>query len=443
MPVPPPNDPPLTSFGALVRLDELPTDDLRGGKAPWASATPPLRDLRTQASPLWFGGGVFGHGMYNEDSVLTSNAAVRALRLAFNYGINALDSSPYYFPSELVLGRALRILAPEHPRDSYFLVTKCGRYGPLRSQFDYSPERIRTSIQQSLARLGTTYLDGALLHDAEFVSAQPAIALTDEGRWLAASAVGLSDKYTPDEARRLLGIAPDDAARIRGPGDEAVLQAARTLFELKDAGVVRNVGISGYPLGELVRLSRLIASHAPYRSLDMVLSYSNHTLHADLLPAWQALFDASPSGAPWTPPMLLNASPFSMGLLADRGPPAWHPADATLRTATHAALQEIQQDAAARTASPIPADQVLATTALFRGLRGSEVVTRDGVPALRTLLGMSNTDEVHTAIATYRILAAHGDPARAQLAAYEALVRQRLVEAGSADQTWASPPADA
>ncbi|WFD24220.1 D-arabinose 1-dehydrogenase (NAD(+)) [Malassezia equina] len=443
MPIPPPQDPPLTSFGALISLDELPKEELRGGPAPWARASPPLRDLRTQSSPLWFGGGVFGHGMYNDDSVLTSNAAVRALRLAFRYGINALDSSPYYFPSELVLGRALRILAPEHPRDSYFLVTKCGRYGPLRSQFDYSPERIRSSIEQSLQRLGTTYLDGALLHDAEFVSDQPEIALTNEGRWLAASAVGLSDTYTPEEARRLLGIAPEEAARIRGPGDEAVLQAARTLFELKDAGIVRNVGLSGYPLGELVRLSRLIATHAPYRSLDMILSYSNHTLHADLLPAWKSLFDASPTDAPWTPPMLLNASPFSMGLLSDRGPPAWHPADAPLRHATKQALSEIQQEAAAHPASFMPANQALATTALFRGLRGSDIVNEDGVPYLRTLLGMSNTDEVHTAMSTYRVLTARDDPAQAQLATYEARVRQRIVEAGAADQTWASPPADA
>ncbi|WFD28117.1 D-arabinose 1-dehydrogenase (NAD(+)) [Malassezia nana] len=443
MPVPPPQDPPLASFGAPIDLEALPTDELRGGKAPWTCETPPLRDLRTQASPLWFGGGVFGQGMYNQDNVLNGNTAVRALRLAFRYGINALDSSPYYFPSELVLGRALRILAPEFPRDSYFLVTKCGRYGPNRHQFDYSPTRIRTSIAQSLERFGTTYLDGALLHDAEFVSDQPDTALTDQGRWLPAAAVGLSDKYTPEEALRLLGLAPEDAARIRGPGDEAVLQAARTLFDLKDAGVVRNVGISGYPLGELVRLSRLIASHPPYRSLDMVLNYSHHTLHADLLPAWQALFDASPNGAPWTPPMLVNASPFSMGLLGGREPPAWHPADAALRSAMRAAHEEIQQDAKTRAASFMTADQALATTALFRGLRGSEVFNEHGIPALRTLLGMSNTDEVHTAIATYRVLATHDDPAQAQLAVYERAVRQRLVEAGAADQVWVSPPADA
>ena len=107
MPIPPTEDPPLEAFGPIVPLEDLPYDDVKDGDRPlWRHAVPPLNDFATQASPLLFGGGVFGHGMYNQDSVLYSNEAVRALRLAFKYGINALDSSPYYFPSEFVLGRA-------------------------------------------------------------------------------------------------------------------------------------------------------------------------------------------------------------------------------------------------------------------------------------------------------------------------------------------------
>ena len=99
MPIAPAVDPPLEAFGPLVPPATLGEDALRGGRAPWAEAQAPLSDFRRDASPLLFGGGVFGHAMYNSEDVLYSDAAVRALRLAFRYGINALDSSPYYFPS--------------------------------------------------------------------------------------------------------------------------------------------------------------------------------------------------------------------------------------------------------------------------------------------------------------------------------------------------------
>ncbi|WFD29007.1 D-arabinose 1-dehydrogenase (NAD(+)) [Malassezia sp. CBS 17886] len=410
MPIPPCDDPPLSFFGPALPLAALPDDAPHAQDALWPVASAPVSDLRTQCSPLLFGGGVFGSGMYNDDAVLQGDAAVRALRLAFRYGINALDSSPYYYPSEFVLGRALRILTPEHPRSSYFLISKCGRYGPMRSMFDYAPERILRSIHESLRRLGTSYLDAALLHDAEFVSDQPPVALSADGAYLAAQAVDApcADlvQRSAQDAQALLGLAPGDAARIRGPGDERVLRAVQALFALKDQGVVRNVGISGYPLGELTRLSRLVASQPPYRPLDVILSYSSHTLHSDLLPAWRVLLAVCPPGreATWTPPMLLNASPFSMGLLSDRGAPPWHPADPALAEATRAVHAQLRERARADACAPITPDNVLGRTALFCGIQGLE---GPGSPPLRTLVGMSSVEEVHAAVATYRILA-HG-----------------------------------
>lgn len=456
MPIQPREDPPLETFGELVPLATVQEAALRDGEAPWPKPKE-LTDLKTQCSPLLFGGGIFGHGMYNEDALMHGNTAVRALRLAFRYGINALDTSPYYYPSELVLGRALRILAPEYPRSSYFLITKCGRYGPEKSMFDYSPERIRASIQKSLDRLGTTYLDAALLHDAEFVADQPEIAQTTEGAALAAQAVGIActgPQRTQEEARALLGIGPDDAARIRGKGDERVLEAARTLFALKDQGVVRNVGISGYPLGELLRISRLVASHPPYRPLDVVLSYSNHTLHSNLLPAWRPLFAAPPSSeypGEWHPPMLINASPFSMGLLSDRGPPAWHPADQKLLDAMQLAHARAKNAASVTDVPPVTADNVLGYTALAGGLRSA--ASKDGMP---TLVGMSHVEEVHTALSAFRALAAGLGtyPLDAalqdkyttlyhQLSSFEGMIRQTLLDAHVIELCWPSPALDA
>ena len=95
MPIPPAQDPPLEHFGESVALADLPNDEPVFGPL-WDMPRSPLQDVRSQASPLLFGGGVYGQGMYNEQRVLIGNTAVRALRLAFRYGINALDTSPYY-----------------------------------------------------------------------------------------------------------------------------------------------------------------------------------------------------------------------------------------------------------------------------------------------------------------------------------------------------------
>ncbi|WFD36355.1 D-arabinose 1-dehydrogenase (NAD(+)) [Malassezia cuniculi] len=457
MPVPPSTDPPLESFGPIKSLSELPIDKIRGS-CPWTVSTPPLTDLRKQCSPLVFGGGVFGLGMYNPDNHLYSDEAVRALRLAFQYGINTLDSSPYYFPSEFVLGRALRILAPEFPRESYMIITKCGRYGPQRSMFDYSPERVEASIRQSCSRLGVSYLDGALLHDAEFVSDQPEQNVEDAG-FLPAQAIGApcaaKTNRTPEEAQKLLGISPEDAATIRGPGDEKVLAAVRKLFELKDQGLVRNVGISGYPLPELLRIVRLVASNPPFRPLDIVLSYSNNTVHSKLLPMYRAMFESPVGGDHWVSPLLLNASPFSMGLFSDRGAPNWHPADKDLVAATRLAHQKLKADALANPVSGIDPNMVLAQMAMFSGIQGSG--KSGDAQNMHTLVGMSNVDEVHAAISVFRVLSAKdncsypGDPDQGEGAAtlyntlerYAKIARAEMEAAGVNELCWQSPPQDA
>ncbi|WFD44466.1 D-arabinose 1-dehydrogenase (NAD(+)) [Malassezia psittaci] len=441
-------------IGELVPLASIPDTPLRDGKAPWKQSEP-LTDFKSQCTPLIFGGGVFAYGKYNDDQLVHSDAALRALRLAFRYGMNALDTSPFYHPSEFVLGRALRILSEEYPRSSYFLITKCGRYGFNKSDFDYSPDCIRASIERSCKRLGTEYLDAALLHDAEFISDQPKIAQTPQGANLAAQAIGITcagEQRTQAQAQDLLGIAPEHAAQIRGDGDQQVLDAARALFALKDQGIIRNVGMSGYPLGELLRLSRLIASHPPYRPLDVILNYSNHTLHADLLPAFLPLFAERPySYEPeWHPPMMLNASAFSMGLFSDHGTPSWHPADPKLKQAVQLAHARVKNAAQVTDVPPITGDNVLGYTALVSGLRCAFFH-----PPVPTLLGMSTVEEVHTAVAAYRALTAEHQPSSLdpslqekslrvyqQLSASEALILQTLRQAQVQNLCWPSPSLD-
>ena len=67
--------------------------------------------------------------------------------------------APWYHPSEMILGRVLKALEGEFPRDSYQIITKVGKYGPNASQVVYDAESVEASVERSLKRLGTDYLD--------------------------------------------------------------------------------------------------------------------------------------------------------------------------------------------------------------------------------------------------------------------------------------------
>lgn len=354
--------------------------------------------------------------MYNADDVISSTMPTRTLRLAFKYGINTIDTSPYYYPSEFVLGRALASLAPEHPRKSYYLCTKAGRYGPNVSEFDYSPEKITSSVEASLKRLRTTYLDLVYLHDAEFVAEKVGKGQDDGFE----AHLATQDTAEGERVRQSLGLDPQDAGKIHGPGDETFLAAVRALFALKEQGKIRNVGISGYPLPALLRLSRLVAAREG-QPLDAILSYSNHTLHSDILPAYLSLFE--------TPkPLILNGSPFSMGLLTDNGPPEWHPASTQLK------------DACVKSAKDLAAfDTTLAQVALTYGIRGAEQKQNP----LRTLLGMSSVEHVHAAMQAFRVLQNPASDAYGKQVGYEEVVKRNVAESGMDNWSWASPPLDA
>lgn len=63
------------------------------------------------------------------------------MQQALEYGIRAFDTSPYYGPSEEILGAALDtpFVRANVPREQYFLLTKVGRIAG--DEFDYSPAK--------------------------------------------------------------------------------------------------------------------------------------------------------------------------------------------------------------------------------------------------------------------------------------------------------------
>jgi L-galactose dehydrogenase len=210
-----------------------------------------------QLSKLGFGAAPLGDVYGTIDRA----AGVRAVRVALDLGVNVIDVSPYYGRTlaETVLGKSLVGV----DRAAYVLASKVGRYG--LAEFDFTAGRVRSSVDESLGRLGVDYLDLVQVHDIEF-----------------------------------------------GDLDQIVAETVPALYELRDAGKIRYVGATGSPLGAL-------GSVAARVSLDTILSYCRYTLLDQAIEDWLPFFQERGTA-------VLNASPLAMGALTARGAPDWHPA---------------------------------------------------------------------------------------------------------------------
>ena len=86
--------------------------------------------------------------------------AANLLALAADLGINLLDTAPAYGTSEQRLGA---LLAGQRQR--WLICTKVGEeFNDGESSFDFSPAHTRASVERSLRRLNTDYLDMVLVH---------------------------------------------------------------------------------------------------------------------------------------------------------------------------------------------------------------------------------------------------------------------------------------
>ena len=89
-------------------------------------------------------------------------AALELLDLARSLGINLLDTAPAYGTSEERLGKLLK-----GQRQDWVICSKVGEeFVDGKSLFDFSPEHIRFSIERSLKRLRTDYIDMVLVHSS-------------------------------------------------------------------------------------------------------------------------------------------------------------------------------------------------------------------------------------------------------------------------------------
>lgn len=232
----------------------------------------PLGKTRLNVSRLSFGASALGgvHGDVDEPE------GVRAVHAALDLGINYFDVSPAYGAtrSEVVLGKALRGIA----RDRYFLSTKVGKYTQPgqygNDTLDYSRARIRASLDESAARLGTSYFDLIHIHDIEY------------------------------QARRHT--------------EWALTEGLAAVQELKREGRIGAVSFGIYPMD----LWHRIFYHC---DVDAALVHNQYCLHCTRLLELLPVARQKNIG-------IINGSPFGSGLLTERGPANWHPAVPAERT---------------------------------------------------------------------------------------------------------------
>lgn len=98
---------------------------------------------------------------YPRDFDLPDDTAVRKLlACAADLGINLIDTAPAYGSSEERLGQLL-----PGPRERWVLCTKVGEeFAAGTSRHDFSPAAVCASVERSLRRLRTDWLDLVLIH---------------------------------------------------------------------------------------------------------------------------------------------------------------------------------------------------------------------------------------------------------------------------------------
>ena len=233
-----------------------------------------------KVSNLSFGASSLG-GVFHQ---IKENEAIEAVFTAIEKGMNFIDVSPYYghYKAETVLGKALKQL----PREKYILSTKVGRYGKDGvNTWDYSGQRATESVYESMERLNVEYIDLINVHDIEFADL-----------------------------------------------NQVVNETLPALVALREKGVVGHVGITDLQLENL----KWVIDHSPAGTVESVLNFCHHCLCDDKLVDYLDFFEERGIG-------IINASPLSMGLLSERGVPAWHPAPQPLVEACRQAMEHCKQ----------------------------------------------------------------------------------------------------
>lgn len=321
---------------------------------------PPLSDI---LPTILLGGAGFSYQTHPDPESVPVHDI---LRYAFDHGLYAIDTSPFYEPSERILGRALARpeITTRYSRSDYILMTKAGR--TASDGFDYSPSSVRASVERSLERLGTPYLDVVFCHDIEAVT------------------------------------------------DNDVLGAVDELLEFVKLGKIRYIGLSSYRIDLLARRAHLVKERYG-RPVDVIQNWGQLTLQNSRL-VQEGLDTFKKAGVA----CICSSSPLAIGLLRQGGVPQgrlgdFHPAPEGLRRA----VKEVADYTDAEGES-------LARLALRYALRRAHEASQ-GPVCVRTIIGVSSLAELKENLGTARKIL-HGDLANPVLNATQVEQDKPLVQ---------------
>jgi D-arabinose 1-dehydrogenase len=311
--------------------------------------------LAEQLPAFILGGAGFSYQHHVSPESLPVTAIVKR---AFDLGIRCIDTSPYYDPSETLVGEALAspAVTNSYARSDYILMTKVGRIGA--KEFDYSPEWIQASIARSLKRLYTDYLDVVFVDNVESMP-------------LLTSLIAISTLFT---------------------------------MANKQPGMIRNIGISGYDLPTIAKLARLTRDHL-HRPLDTVqiltqLTLQDSTLAASAEYGIAALRDAGVQ-------FVFCSSRPAASVLPDSGVPVdalsnWRPASRVLYQACATNAECVSENSEVLTGMKCHLASLELRSAIAkiwdidRGVGGGRV-------AVRTIVDISSIDDLEANLETSRL----------------------------------------
>lgn len=269
-------------------------------------------------------------------------AVTRVVRGALEIGVNFVDTAPAYDRAEELLGRALE----GFPRDRYVLCTKML---PVQDDVLQSPDALRTSLEASLRRLRTDYVDVFYLHAVHPDWADQVIERFREPLERARRDglirfSGVTEAFQTDHnhlaLRTLLPLGLFDVAMV---GYNVLSPApAQHVFPLAQAGDV-GVVVMCAVRGVLLDPQRIRAVVGEWKAAGLL--------------AWEPVADADPLGwllGPWASSMAEVGYKFA----------AAHPAVSTVLTGT-GRLEHLQANAQAILGTPLPATLVEGARALF------------------------------------------------------------------------------
>ncbi len=224
---------------------------------------------------------ILGYGaspLGNVFDVCDEKEGIKSVHYAIDHGVNFFDVSPFYglTLAEDRLGKALK-----GKRNDIILASKAGRYDI--KEFDFSYQKIIQSIDDSLKRLQTDYLDLYQLHDIEF-----------------------------------------------GSKEQILNEAIPAIQKIKASGKARYVGITGLPINYLAEIAR-------NTEIDTVLSWAHYNFLDDEIDVELVPLSKEKGFG------LMNAAPLMQRILSDANLPIWLNASKEMQAVQKPLLDVCQQ----------------------------------------------------------------------------------------------------